>query len=94
LEPFFSRMGIQKLQPMLADIALRLEERLLKLSGSGKVIRLDHAFSAFSGDIIGRICLGSKNKNEFLDDPDFAPHWYGYRVTVKGSNLMTIAGTT
>jgi cytochrome P450 len=76
LEPFFSRMGIQRLQPMLADVALKLEERLKKLSGTGKVVRLDHAYSAFSGDIIGRICLGSRNTNEFLDDPEFAPHWY------------------
>jgi cytochrome P450 len=81
LEPFFSRMGIQRLQPMLADVALKLEERLKKLSGTGTVIRLDHAYSAFSGDIIGRICLGSRNTNEFLDDPEFAPHWYASYAT-------------
>lgn len=68
-------MGVQRLQPMLADVALRLENRLNDLSGTGTVVRLDHAFSAFSGDIIGRICLGTKNVNEFLDDPDFAPEW-------------------
>jgi hypothetical protein len=73
-------MGIQKLQPMLGAVAIRLDERLSKLSGTRKVIRLDHAFSAFSGDIIGRICLGSKNKNEFLDDPEFAPHWFVRRI--------------
>jgi hypothetical protein len=62
---------------MLGDVALKLEHRLKKLAGTGIVIRLDHAFSAFSGDIIGRICMGPKhNQNEFLDDPDFAPGWY------------------
>ncbi|KAK0614968.1 cytochrome P450 [Bombardia bombarda] len=78
LEPFFSRMGISRLQPMLAEVALHLETRIRDLEGANKVIRLDHAFSAFSGDIIGRICLNSNGKtgDRFLDDPNFAPEWY------------------
>lgn len=76
LEPFFSRMGISRLQPMLAEVALHLETRIRDLKGSGKVIRLDHAFSAFSGDIIGRICLDDGSGARFLDDPDFSPEWY------------------
>ncbi|KAF2203658.1 cytochrome P450 [Delitschia confertaspora ATCC 74209] len=77
LEPFFSRMGIQRLQPMLAEVALKLENRFKALAGTNQVIRLDHAFAAFSGDIIGRICLpDTEQGNRFLDDPDFAPEWY------------------
>ncbi|KAK5633633.1 hypothetical protein RRF57_009347 [Xylaria bambusicola] len=58
LEPFFSRMGVTRLQGMMADVALHLESRLRGFEGQGKVICLDHALSAFSRDIIGRICLG------------------------------------
>ncbi|RYC56702.1 hypothetical protein CHU98_g9513 [Xylaria longipes] len=77
LEPFFSRKGITRLQAMLAEVAHNLESRLRELNGQSKVIRLDHALSAFSGDIIGRICLGGfESGNEFLDDPDFSPDWY------------------
>ncbi|KAI0548664.1 cytochrome P450 [Xylaria curta] len=77
LEPFFSRMGITRLQGMLAEIALHLESRLREFEGQSKVVRLDHALSAFSGDIIGRICLGDVQPGDsFLDDPDFAPAWY------------------
>lgn len=78
LEPFFSRMGITRLQPMLAEVAFHLEQRLRALKGQNKVIRLDHAFSAFSGDIIGRICLdsGESESSSFLDDDQFAPDWY------------------
>lgn len=69
-------MGIQRLQPMLAEVALKLEHRFLEAQGKNKVIRLDHAFSAFSGDIIGRICLGPVESNDrFLDHPEFAPEW-------------------
>lgn len=77
LEPFFSRLGVSRLQPMLAHVALNLESRIRDLKGSNKVIRLDHAFSAFAGDIIGRICFDDgKAGGRFLDDPDFAPGWY------------------
>jgi hypothetical protein len=77
LEPFFSRMGISRLQPMFAKVALHLETRFRDLKGSNTIVRLDHAFAAFSGDIIGRICLeDGETGGRFLDDPDFAPDWY------------------
>ncbi|KAK3934316.1 cytochrome p450 [Diplogelasinospora grovesii] len=83
LEPFFSRKGITSLQPMLAEVALHLESRFRDLEGKNKVIRLDHAFSAFSGDIIGRICLDSgDNGDRFLNDPAFAPDWYDIIHTI------------
>jgi hypothetical protein len=76
LEPFFSRMGVQRLQPMLGAVALKLEERLRTMAGAGKVVRLDHAFNAMSGDIIGRLCLNTDNNVAmFLDDPEFSPAW-------------------
>lgn len=50
--------------------------RLEDLKGTSSVIRLDHACSAFSGDVIGQICFEDGEK--FLDDPNFAPEWlYG-----------------
>ena len=79
LEPFFSRLGISKLQPMLAEVAEKLETRLRNLA-PGTVIRLDHALSAFSGDIIGRICWESQE--EFLDHEDFNPDWYDVIHTI------------
>lgn len=61
---------------MLAEVALCLEDRLRQMKGQHKIIRLDHAFSAFSGDIIGRICLDSGEEGRFLDDPDLGRDWY------------------
>lgn len=62
---------------MLAEVALRLEEKFRQIKGENRVIRLDHAFSAFAGDIIGRVCLDSRNGegSSLLDDPDFTPEW-------------------
>ncbi|EGE08994.1 trichodiene oxygenase [Trichophyton equinum CBS 127.97] len=77
LEPFFSRQGIMRLQDMLAEVALKLESRIRALEGTNTVIRLDHAFSAFSGDIIGKICLDSGDESKtFLSHPTFNPEWY------------------
>lgn len=74
LEPFFSRLGVSRLWPVLAEIVEKLAGRIEVLKGTGTVIRLDHACSAFSGDIIGQICWN--NEEKFLDDPNFAPEWY------------------
>lgn len=77
LEPFFSRKSIQELQPMLAEVTLKFEQRLRALSGTGTVVRLDHACAAFSGDIIAKICLDDVAEGDrFLDHPEFAPYWY------------------
>ncbi|KAM5467008.1 hypothetical protein MauCBS54593_005628 [Microsporum audouinii] len=59
---------------MLAEVALKLESRIRALEGTNTVIRLDHAFSAFSGDIIGKICLDSGDESKtFLSHPTFNP---------------------
>jgi cytochrome P450 len=80
LEPFFSRAGVQRLHTMLGAITLKLEERLKSLTGTGKVVHLDHVFNAFSGDVISQIFLGSSsNTAGFLDDPEFSPGWYALR---------------
>ena len=75
LEPFFSRSGVRKLEPMVADVCEKLVvEKFGRLAGTGKVVRLDHAFVAFSGDIITRLCLD--DPPNFVDEPDFAPEWF------------------
>ncbi|OSS47233.1 hypothetical protein B5807_10115 [Epicoccum nigrum] len=80
LEPFFSRVGVQRLQSMLAEVVLRLESRLREFKGSHKVLRLDHAFSAFSSDVMCRLCLAKSpdkdHRPDFLDDAEFSPDWF------------------
>ncbi|KAL2041006.1 hypothetical protein N7G274_006464 [Stereocaulon virgatum] len=88
LEPFFSRLGIIRLEPMLADVVGKLNNRLEALKGSNTVVRLDHAFFAFSGDVIGRICC--EERVDFLDDPDFAPQWFDLiHAVIKSVPLFT-----
>ncbi|KAI0013031.1 cytochrome P450 [Xylariaceae sp. FL0662B] len=77
LEPFFSKLGINRLQPVIAEVALQLESRIREYAGTNKVIRLDHAFSAYAGDVVGRMCLDTKDRSDrFLSDPEFSPYWF------------------
>jgi hypothetical protein len=65
---------------MLAEVVLRLESRLREFKGSHKVLRLDHAFSAFSSDVMCRLCLAKSpdkdHRPDFLDDAEFSPDWF------------------
>ncbi|TAQ86122.1 hypothetical protein B7494_g5556 [Chlorociboria aeruginascens] len=65
---------------MIADVVKKFESRLRNINGTNIVIRLDHAFSAFSENIIGKICW--EDADEFLDNPAFAPAWYNLIHTI------------
>ena len=73
LEPFFSRLGVVRLEPMLHEVVGKLTGRLEALKGTQSLVRLDHVFFAFAGDVIGKVCC--EEREDFLDDPDFAPQW-------------------
>jgi hypothetical protein len=65
---------------MLGEVVLKLESRFREFEGSHKVIRLDHAFSAFSSDVMCRLCLTKSSDKDcrldFLDDNSFSPDWF------------------
>lgn len=72
LDPYFSRSGVTKLEPMVAELCEKLiVERFESFKGTGKPVRLDHAFTAFSGDVISRLCID--DPPSFVDDPEFSP---------------------
>lgn len=75
LDPYFSRSGISKLEPMVWELTDKLiVERFGSFEGTGKVVRLDHAFTAYSGDIINRLCID--DPPNLIDDPEFSPWWF------------------
>lgn len=73
LEPFFSRQGIDRMESMIIDETQILNDRLVALQGSKSVIRLDHVFSAFAGDVIGKICC--ENPPSMMRQPEFGKAW-------------------
>jgi cytochrome P450 len=76
LDVYFSRQGVTRVEPMVADLTAKLVvDRLESFKGTGKVVRLDHAFTAFSGDVINRICV-DKPSETYIDDDEFSPWWF------------------
>ena len=74
LEPFFSRQGVSRLEPMIIQMVEKLVARLEAMKGSKSVVRLDHALTALTGDVIRQFCC--EDGEYFLDDADFVPWWY------------------
>jgi cytochrome P450 len=76
LDPYFSRQGVSRLEPMLGELTEKLiVNRFESFKGTGKVVRLDHAFTAYSGDVINRLCMDDP-PDVLVDDPEFSPWWY------------------
>ncbi|KAK7956146.1 cytochrome P450 family protein [Apiospora aurea] len=78
LEPFFSRQGTTRVEHIIKDEAQKLTGRLLRLSGSGTIVHLDHAIAAMTGDIIGFTTCGMQPN--LIEEPNFSPSWYELMV--------------
>ena len=73
MEPFFSRLGISKFESWIGEAVGKLMRRFEALNGTGQVIRIDHAFAAFSGDVITSLC--TDQPRDLMDEPNFSPDW-------------------
>lgn len=73
VEPYFSRRGVTNLEPLINKTVDKLIARFESFNGTGGIVRLDHAMLAFSGDVIGHVCV--ENPAELVDDEDFSPAW-------------------
>jgi len=59
---------------MVADVARRFVRRLESYQGTDQVIRLDHAYVALAGDVVGKICFESHFN--LVEEPNFGVEWY------------------
>jgi len=75
LEIFFSKQSIVGMEGMLRRLVSTLVGRLEEFRGSEKVVRLDHAFAAFAGDVIGNICVGESHVS-LCEEENFSPEWF------------------
>lgn len=74
LEPLFSRRAIDLAQENIWTFAKRVEELFNKAKGTGNVISLNRAFSAFVDDAVSETCFGKSIG--LLEDEDFSPSWH------------------
>lgn len=73
IEKVFSRQSIISYEWVIQKEIRLLEEKLLAAGNTTTPLRLDHAFAAFAGDIIGELACG-KNP-QLMNGQDFTPEW-------------------
>ncbi|KAH8194088.1 hypothetical protein TruAng_011751 [Truncatella angustata] len=73
LDKFLSRQNVVRIQSMIHDEIRVLDRKVAVAKGSGSALRLDHAFMAFTGDIVGQLACGESPR--LLDGPGFTPEW-------------------
>ncbi|KAK2607595.1 hypothetical protein N8I77_006258 [Diaporthe amygdali] len=73
IEKVFSRQSIISYEWVIQKEIRLLEEKLLAVGNTTTPLRLDHAFAAFAGDIIGELACG-KNP-QLMNGQYFTPEW-------------------
>ncbi|TVY42774.1 Cytochrome P450 monooxygenase [Lachnellula subtilissima] len=73
LAPFFTRRSLESVEVKIAEKAVILDKSLQRFRGLDTAVHLEHAFSAFAGDIICQICCD--HPSDLLNDPAFATYW-------------------
>ncbi|KAI1258580.1 putative cytochrome P450 [Xylariaceae sp. FL1019] len=58
LNPMFSKRSITKLEPVIKEKVELLSQKLAAFKNTAKVIVMNNAFNAFSGDVIASYCFG------------------------------------
>ncbi|KAI0517899.1 putative benzoate 4-monooxygenase cytochrome P450 [Xylaria bambusicola] len=73
IESFFSRQGVTRVESVIHNEIRVLDDKLKDAKGSGTLVRLDHAFTSFSGDIIGELACGERP--QLVNGSGFTPDW-------------------
>ncbi|KAI8954677.1 putative cytochrome P450 [Xylaria longipes] len=81
LNPMFSKRSITKFEPVIKQKVELLSERIASYKDHGRVLVLNNAFNAFSGDVIASYCFGfCWNQLDSLDFKDnFHPAYEAVR---------------
>ena len=74
LAPFFSKVSVQRLEPVVQLMVDKLVSRLEDLQEAGSTVNLIDVFSALTGDVIGQYAFAKPLG--LINSPDFAPHWH------------------
>ncbi|KAL4954540.1 cytochrome P450 [Aspergillus filifer] len=74
LNPFFSKMSIRNLQPLVDGKVDILLERLGRVASEGGIVNVNHAASAFTNDVVTEFCFG--RCHDRLLSPDFDPSFH------------------
>lgn len=86
LNPFFSKMAVTRLEPVIQANVNQLRMRLQEAASTGKPVNLVDAFTCLSADVIGSFAFG--RSYGFLDTDDFNPGWHKLMMVSPLSSLL------
>lgn len=70
---FFSRQNVTRVESRIQNEVRLLDAKLRKFKGTGTTVPLDHAFTAFTGDLVGQFTCAEHP--QLVDGSDFTPQW-------------------
>jgi cytochrome P450 len=73
LNPLFSKANIQKLEPMIQSVLMKLCQRFDSFSNTENPVDIGLGFTVFAADVITTYCFGESLN--LVDEPDFAREW-------------------
>ncbi|KAL8789417.1 MAG: hypothetical protein Q9213_001174 [Squamulea squamosa] len=83
---YLSKASLQKLEPGIQSVVDTMVRRLHEVKGTGKIINCKHLFGCLTGDVIGQYAFAQAYN--FLEDPDFSPHWHQVLMDVSMNGHM------
>jgi len=69
----FSRQSISRVESVIHSELKTVEDKLLAVKDTNRAVRLDHAFAAVAGDVIGQIACGKSP--QLVEGAGFSPEW-------------------
>jgi hypothetical protein len=78
IDKFLSRQNVVRIQSIIHDEIRTLDRKMMEAKETGLPVRLDAAFTAFTGDIVGHIACGESP--QLLEGKDFTPEWYACKT--------------
>ncbi|KAK7185562.1 hypothetical protein DPSP01_010758 [Paraphaeosphaeria sporulosa] len=74
VNPFFSKQNVRRLEPGIEERVGALVGRLRKRKERGEVVRMDHAYSAFTNDVVVQYCFDRSDHH--IEAPGFDPSFH------------------
>ncbi|KAF2639839.1 cytochrome P450 monooxygenase [Massarina eburnea CBS 473.64] len=74
INPFFSKQNVRKLLPVIEERVDALVRQLKICGDRREVVSIEHAFSAFTNDVVMQYCFGRCDRH--IEAPDFDPLYH------------------
>ncbi|RFU29652.1 hypothetical protein B7463_g6694, partial [Scytalidium lignicola] len=87
LGSFFSKQNVERLQEVMDERIDTFLTRLRHCAEIGKVVNIDHAYSAFTNDVVMQYCFGRNDHRVEADNFDPTFHAVSFNAGISGTMM-------